>query len=140
MNRTAIREAAFKLVYSMEIQNEWNQEQVELYLENNEITDNNSKKYIETIINGIQEKRAEVETEITENLKKDCEINRISKLNLAILKIAIYELLYKEVPFKVVVNEAVELAKKYGEDNSATFINGVLASIIKKHKIAEEEN
>lgn len=70
MNRTAIREAAFKLVYSMEIQNEWNQEQVELYLENNEITDNNSKKYIETIINGIQEKRAEVETEITENLKK----------------------------------------------------------------------
>lgn len=52
------------------------------------------------------------------NLKSDWKIERISKIDLAILKIAIYEIKYKDIPFKVGINEAVELAKKYGEDNS----------------------
>ena len=49
-----------------------------------------------------------------------------------ILKLAIYEITYKEIPYKVVINEAVELAKKYGEDNSKNFVNGILASIVKE--------
>ena len=59
-------------------------------------------------------------------------IERISKINLAILKLAIYEIKYTETPFKVVINEAVELAKSYGEDSSKNFVNGVLASIVKE--------
>ena len=66
-------------------------------------------------------------------MKSDWRIERISKVNLAILKLAIYELKYTEVPFKVVINEAVELAKKYGEDASKNFVNGVLASVIKEN-------
>ena len=67
---------------------------------------------------------------IEKNLKKDWKIDRISKIDLSILKLAIYEIKHTEVPYKVVINEAVELAKKYGEDNSRNFVNGVLASIV----------
>ena len=66
-------------------------------------------------------------------------MDRISKIDLAILKVAIFELGYTKVPYKVVINEAVELAKKYGDDSSKSFVNGVLASIVKEKKIVEEE-
>ena len=69
---------------------------------------------------------------IKKNLKQDWKIERISKVTLAILKLAIYEILYTETPFKVVINEVVELAKKYGDDASPNFINGILASIVKE--------
>ena len=67
-----------------------------------------------------------------QNLKEDWKIERISKIDVVILKLAIYEIKYKEVPYKVAINEAEELAKKYGEENSKTFVNGVLASIVKE--------
>ena len=62
----------------------------------------------------------------------DWKLQRISKIDLAILKLAIYELKYTKIPFKVAINEAVELAKKYGEDSSKNFVNGVLASVVKE--------
>ena len=67
---------------------------------------------------------------IEKNLKAGWKLDRISKIDLSILKLAIYEIKYKEIPFKVVINEAVELAKKYVEDSSKNFINGILASIV----------
>ena len=67
---------------------------------------------------------------ISDNLKRDWTIERISKVNLAILEIAIFEIKYNELPFKIVINEAVELAKKYGEESSKKFVNGILASVI----------
>ena len=66
------------------------------------------------------------------SLKKDWNLSRVSKVEIAILKVAIYEILYTETPFKVAINEAVELAKKYGEDKSSAFVNGVLANIVKE--------
>ena len=57
-------------------------------------------------------------------------MDRISKIDLAILRLAIYEIKYKEIPYKVAINEAVELAKKYGEDSSKNFVNGILASVV----------
>lgn len=134
MNRTAIREHAFKLIYSLEIQKqEDKQEAIELYMESNELTDEKAKAYIEEAIFGIEKNKKEIVQLIENNLKSDWRIERISKVNLAILKLAIYELKYTEVPFKVVINEAVELAKKYGEDASKNFVNGVLASVIKEN-------
>ena len=73
--------------------------------------------------------------QISNNLKSDWKIERLSKVNVVLLKLAIYEMLYKEVPYKVVINEVVELAKKYGEDTSANFINGVLATVVKENKL-----
>lgn len=132
MNRSAMREQAFKLIYSLEItKQEELQEQVDLFLESNEIKDENAKKYIQDAVFGIEKNKEMIESLIEKNLKTDWKIDRISKVDLSILKLAIYEIKYKEIPFKVVINEAVELAKKYGEDSSKNFVNGILASIVK---------
>lgn len=132
MNRSAMREQAFKLIYSLEItKQEELQEQVDLFLESNEIKDENAKKYIQDAIFGIEKDKETIESLIEKNLKKDWKMDRISKVDLSILKLAIYEIKYKEIPFKVVINEAVELAKKYGEDSSKNFVNGILASVVK---------
>lgn len=131
MNRTESREQAFKLLYSMEIQKEASPEQIDLYLENNEITNEQTIQYIKDIWTGTNKYKDEIREKISKNLKKDWDIERLSKVNLSLLKLAIYEMIYIKLPFKVVINEVIELAKKYGEDNSASFINGVLASIVK---------
>ena len=66
-------------------------------------------------------------------------ISRISKVDLTLLKLGIFEILYSKLPYKVVINEVVELAKKYGDDNSKSFVNGELASIVKKNNIIDDE-
>ena len=133
MNRTTMRELAFKLLYSLEIQKDFDRkEQIEVFIESNEIVNKNAIKYIEDVIFGIENKIDVINDAIKENLKSDWKIERISKIDLSILRLAIYEIKYKELPFKVVINEAVELAKKYGEDSSPKFVNGILASIVKK--------
>ncbi len=133
MNRTAIREQTFKLVYSLEIQKQEDlKEAIELYEESNQITDEKAKAYIVDAIFGIEKNKEEIIHQIEKNLKSDWKLQRISKIDLAILKLAIYELKYTEIPFKVAINEAVELAKKYGEDSSKNFVNGVLASVVKE--------
>ena len=133
MNRTAIREQTFKLIYSLEIQKQEDlEEAIELYEQSNEITDKKAKEYINYTILGIQENKEEIIRQIETNLKAEWKLERISKVNLAILKLAIYELKYTEIPFKVAINEAVELAKKYGEESSKNFVNGILASIVKE--------
>ncbi len=133
MNRSEMREQAFKIMYSLEIQkNENLEEQLGLYIESNEIKDESAIEYIKDAVLGIEENKKEKLANIEKNLKKDWKIERISKIDLVILKLAIYEITYKEIPYKVVINEAVELAKKYGEDNSKNFVNGILASIVKE--------
>ena len=130
MKRSAIRELTFKLLYSMEIQKEDELEQIDLFIENSEISDEETKTYIKDVTNGIKEHKDEIIKLISDNLKQDWKVDRISKIDLAILKLAIYEIKYTDIPFKVAINEAVELAKKYGEDASSNFVNGVLANIV----------
>ena len=133
MNRSAIRELTFRLIYSMEIQKETNiEEQIDLYIESNNIDDENAKEYIKDVIFGINSNVEEITKLIEKHLKSDWKIDRISKIDLSLLKLAIYEIKCKEIPYKVAINEAIELAKKYGEDNSKNFVNGVLASVVKE--------
>lgn len=135
MNKSAIREETFKLLYSLEIQKDFDTEEMELFFEDTEIKEEKVKKEITNEINQIKEKNDEILNQISENLKLDWNVERISKINISLLKIAIYEMLYKEIPYKVVINEVVELAKKYGEDTSSSFINGVLATVVKKNNL-----
>ena len=133
MNRTAIRESAFKLIYSLEIQKQNDlKEQIDVYFESENIENKEAKEYIEDAVLGIENYKEEILGLIEKNLKSDWKIDRISRIDLSILKLAIYEIQYKDIPFKVVINEAVELAKKYGEDSSKNFVNGILASIVNK--------
>ena len=115
MNRSKAREHAFKLLYSLQI--------------------NKSTDELEDQLNIFEESENIVDAET----KQDWTIDRISKIDLALLKLGIYEMLYSKLPYKVVVNEVVELAKRYGDDNSKAFVNGVLASIIKENNLNNEE-
>ena len=133
MNRSAIRELAFRLIYSREIQKEENiEEQIELFLEGNDIKDKNAIEYINDVVKGIESNKEEILSLIEKNLKSDWKLERISKVDLSLLKLAIYEIKHKDLAFKIVINEVVELAKKYGEDQSKNFVNGILASVIKE--------
>lgn len=132
MNRSQTRELAFKLLYQIEIQKEITKEDIEIFFENNDINSKQAQEYIEDAVYGIGDASKEIVSMISNNLKEDWKIERVSKVNLALLKLAIYEISYKKLPFKVVINEVVELAKKYGEESSHSFINGILASIVKE--------
>ena len=133
MKRSEIRELAFKLIYSLEIQkNENLDEQIDLYIESNEIEDGEAIEYIKDCIYGINENAEEINKTVESSLTSDWKIDRISKVNLSLLKLAIYEIKYKNIPYKVEINEVVELAKTYGEDMSCKFINGALAKRVKE--------
>ena len=133
MKRSAIREITFRLVYSLEIQKiEDLDEQIELYLECNNVENEEAKEYLKDVVIGINKHKEEIKKLIEKNLKADWKIDRISKIDLSLLELAIYEIKYKEIPYKVAINECLELAKKYGEENSKNFINGILASIVKE--------
>ena len=124
MKRSAIRELTFRLIYSLEIQKTDDlEEQIELYLQCNDVEDDGAKEYIKDVVIGIKENNADIQGLIEKNLKADWKIDRISKIDLSLLKLAIYEIQYKEIPYKVAINESLELAKKYGEDTSKNFIN-----------------
>ncbi len=137
MNKSEIREEIFKLTYSLEVQKNESDEQIDVFLEDSEMSEKVKNEVKETVAK-IIELSPDIEKEISKNLKSEWNIDRISKINMSILKIAIYEIVYKKLPYKISINEAVELAKKYGEDTSASFINGVLASVVKDNNLAEE--
>ena len=133
MNISKMREYAFMLLYELEIQKKFDEENLEIFLENNNIEDNNAKKYITKIVKGIKENEPKIEETISSKLKPEWKLDRISKINIALLKLSIYEIIYTDVPYKVAINEAIELAKTYGEENSSNFINGVLANVVKEN-------
>lgn len=129
-NPVEIREIVFKYVFSTCFKN--------TIFDLESLEEDLSKKEIELIrkrVENIKENDEKIMQLIEKNLKKDWTICRLSKVDLAILKLAISELLYTDIPYKVTVNEAVELAKKYGSQHSSKFINGLLATVIKQEKI-----
>ena len=100
-----------------------------------EYPDEKQKEYIERVIRGIGEHSAELDSYI-EKYSVGWKFSRISRTALAIMKTAMFEILYmQDIPDKVAANEAVELAKVYEEPETVPFINGILASFIKGEKI-----
>ena len=87
----------------------------------------------------MKDNNSEINELIENNLKGNWSLNRISKINLSLIKIAIYEMLYKNIPYKVAINEVVELAKKYSDESAPVFINGILASIVKDKNLDKKD-
>lgn len=91
-----------------------------------------SRLFAESIINGVVEFRAVIDKNISE-IAKNWSLGRMTPVDLSILRIATYELLYRpEIPAPVVIDEAIEIAKRYGTKESPSFINGLLDKIAKK--------
>lgn len=96
--------------------------------------DNESYEYISTTYNGVLNKKDEL-NKIIEPYLNGFELKRLYKTDYVALLLAVYELKYnKEIPTKVVINEVVELCKKFSAEKSAKYVNGVIASIIKESK------
>lgn len=131
MGRKAAREAAMKLLYESLFlgtldQNALDDMVNEMALSNKDI------EYINDIYNGLQQHNDETNNIITQ-YGKGWRLDRISKIDLSILKLALYEIMYRDdIPVSVSINEAVELAKKYGSEKSGSFINGILGAFIKQ--------
>lgn len=137
MSRKVAREIAFKIIFAENFQNEEiNPEEVvgALLKETEKMDDINKDdmEYIKDITHGVYTNIASLDEQIEKHLK-GWTMDRICKTDLAILRLAIYEIMHREdIPDKVSVNEAVELAKSFSEDSSPAFINGVLAGILNK--------
>lgn len=139
MEKMTKRELAFCYIYSQEIQGQNSRNQVKLFLDCTEVEDGRAREYVKEIAKGIKEKNEEITKIIAENLKTGWTIDRLSTVDLSLLKLAIYEINYKKVPFKIIINEAVNMAKKFGEDTSASFINGVLAKVVASNEDSNVE-
>lgn len=132
MTRTELRECVFKLLFRVEFNEPEDMvQQKELFFSDGEVT--YSEKDAAYIADKFERIR-EVIPELDEALFTKAEgwtKNRIGKVELTIFRLAIYEILKDDtVPAGVAINEAVELAKKYGQDNSGSFVNGVLAKFV----------
>ncbi len=132
MQRSAMRELAFKFIYGIEIQRDAEPDALDLFLENNEIEEKDVQDYLTKINSGLKEHNSEIEDLIVHNLKENWSLDRVSKVNLSLIKLAIFEMLYLDLPYKVAINEVIELAKRYSDKQAPTFINGILASVVKE--------
>lgn len=131
MTRRQLRENVFKILFRVDFHEEDNlQEQLDLYMEELEELKEADSEYISNKCKEIFSKVAEIDEAINAQTK-GWKTTRMSKMDLAILRLAVYEIKYEEsIPDKVSINEAVELAKQYGTDDSASFVNGVLAKFV----------
>ncbi|MBE5812981.1 MAG: transcription antitermination factor NusB [Clostridiales bacterium] len=119
---------AVEFLFQIEFQKADIKEQVEDFLDSLQ-PDNFDKNYFFEIVNGVLNSQAEIDELISKNAK-GWTLDRIAKVDLAILRVAIYEIRHREdIPLSVSINEAVEIAKKFGTDESGKFINGLLAQI-----------
>ena len=128
-NRSQLRDIIIKVIYQIKILEsaKLSYSIEDLIKEQLEIENDFVKNSVMGIIKNEKEINALANKYLT-----DWKLDRLNKVDQAIISLGIYELKYTEIPFKVVINEAVELAKKYGEDSSKNFVNGVLASIVKE--------
>lgn len=138
MSMSDNRKVAFEIVYSLESQDtkyEEYKENVDMFLEERDIHGRATTKYIKDVVYGTKRHGKQIRKQIESCLSEKWTYERVSKVNIVILEIAVFEMLYLKTPFKVVINEAVGLAKAFGDTKSPGFVNGVLASIVKNNEI-----
>ncbi len=134
MNRRKSREIAMKLLFEMSIKKENYNEIYENFKENTDMDlQDIDMEYVFRVLKGVEENQKTIDDKIEENLI-NWKLNRVSKIDLAILRTSTYEIFYEDdIPDKVSVNEGIELAKRYSDEKSFQFINGVLGKMIKNN-------
>jgi len=133
MSRKKSREKAMGILFGMAISKDTPNDAIETSLDNFEGDINElDLEYIREVLEGIDNNKAEIDSIIEVNLK-NWKIERISKVNLTILRLGIYEMKYlEEVPGRVALNEALELGKIYSDEKGVSFINAVLDKVLKE--------
>ena len=131
MDRTTARAAAMKLIYEWEMGGDGG---ADTRLGMLEIEPGESEAdYMEKIVSGIQQQIEQIDA-LIEKYAVGWKLNRITRVDLSILRLAVYEILFTDLPEAVAINEAVELAHQYSTQDAGTFINGVLGNLARTEK------
>lgn len=134
MDRREVRTNAFKLLFQVEARREEPVDEIiSVYCGESNITKSRDIRMITAKVEGTVSHLEEID-ECIETYSNGWKKNRIGKAELAILRLAIYEIMWEEIPDAVVANEAVELCKVYAQDKAPAFVNGILAQVIAKKK------
>lgn len=132
MSRREIREHIFRMLFRRDFHEETElNEQIDFYFESLEMPKEEELNYLRERFNKIVEKIPDIDV-ILADASSGWKLNRLGKVDLTIMRLATYEIEYDdEIPNKVAINEAVEIAKVFGGESSGAFVNGVLAKLIK---------
>ena len=129
MDRSLAREIAMKMLYAASLGGEESMNEVLEQSEQADTLSGSDKTFLENLVYGVQTRQEELDGVIGQ-YAQGWALNRLAKVDLTILRMAVYEMLYMpEIPVGATVNEAVELAKRFGEEKSPGFINGILGSV-----------
>ena len=140
MIRTELREHVFKMLFQVEFNEaEEMPEHLKLYFESLERATDEDKIYIQNKYEAVVLRLSEIDTLLNEKTK-GWKTKRMNKVDLAILRLAVYEMRWDDdIPLGVAINEAVELAKRFGGDESPAFVNGVLSRLIPAEKDSTQD-
>ncbi|MGP1608283.1 MAG: transcription antitermination factor NusB [Clostridium sp.] len=130
LSRRDLRENAFKIVFSSEFEKQ-TEEKVEIYCQIHNIKSEQDIKYLKQIVRILNNNIEYIQKEITDKLRKDWEYSRIQKVSKALLKLAIIEIEYLKLDYKIAINEAINISKRYQDTKNTKFVNGVLATYVK---------
>ena len=138
ISRHKIREMALQALFPLDFNADLTKEDAIMHaieLDQRELINEEESEfvpvYLDTLVGGVCAKKDELDQMIEKHLKNNWRINRISKMDLVILRIAIFEMKYvTDVPAPVALNEAIELTKTFSDDRSRKFVNGVLSNIL----------
>ena len=130
MSRTQAREKAYEIIFMIELCDSID---CELDILSEELKDHKKHmKYVSSVVKAVSDNLEEIDGIISENLDKSWSINRLSKMSIAVLRLAVAEIKYLgDIPDAVSINEAVELSKKYGDEGEPSFVNGILSKLVK---------
>lgn len=132
MSRRKIREKLMQLIFQMDIQQNYSDEaKVDFF--NTYIDDPEQTEYAEAVVEAIRNHKEEIDN-IIEGGSNNWKLNRISKVDLSILRLSIAEIMYlDDIPASVSASEAVDLANKFGGERSGRFINGIIGGVIREN-------
>jgi N utilization substance protein B len=126
--RTRARERGLQALYQIDVAAEGIDEALAAFWRSFEPVEREVKELAEALVRGVAEHRRQVD-EAIENASSNWRLDRMARVDRNVLRLAVYELLRTDVPVKVVINEAIELGKKFGSESSGAFVNGVLDKV-----------
>lgn len=159
LSRRKIREELFKIIFGLEFNenlklkdnlndldlNEFKKEaarkQVENYIElSKDIINEEDKRYIEKVIDIYLDNRKDILKNIEKYLKDTWRLDRITKISISLIQLAIIEIKYMNLDYKIAINEALEISKKYQDEKEVKFINGILSNFVSENENNKENN
>jgi transcription antitermination protein NusB len=131
--RSTSRRLAMQVLYQLEINPQAEALEIIDHTMSNGTFPEETREFTTALVEGVWQKKDEID-EVIANRSIGWSLDRINKVDRSILRISIYELNNSDTPTSVIINEAVNLAKKYGTDDSSKFVNGILGGLVEKEK------